>query len=37
MQEYASKEALIAAIKKAYQLFDTEFDDVPEQKKDIRI
>lgn len=37
MQEYASKEALIAAIKKAYQLFDTEFDDIPEQKKDIRI
>lgn len=37
MQEYDSKEALIVAIQKAYQLFDREFDDVPEQKVNIRI
>lgn len=37
MQEYDSKEALIAAIQKTYQLFDSEFDDVPEEKITIRI
>lgn len=37
MQEYENKEALIAAIKKTYSLFDREFDDVPEEKINIRI
>jgi hypothetical protein len=37
VQEYDNKAALIAAIQKTYQLFDREFDEVPEEKKDIRI
>jgi hypothetical protein len=37
MQEYDSKEALLAAIQKAYLLFDREFDDVPEQQIHNRI
>ncbi len=37
MQAYDSKEALIAAVQKTYQLFDREFDDVPEQKRNVRI
>lgn len=37
MQEYDSKEALIAAVQKTYLLFDREFDDVPEQKINMRI
>ena len=37
VQQYASKEALIAAIQKNYQLFDREFNDVPEETRNIRI
>ncbi|MBU2699708.1 hypothetical protein Ga0466249_000789 [Sporomusaceae bacterium BoRhaA] len=37
MQEYDNKVALIDAIKKTYQLFDREFDEILEEKKDIRI
>jgi len=37
VQEYESKVALIAAIQNSYQLFDREFDEVPEEKKNIRI
>lgn len=37
MQKYDSKEALLAAVQKAYLLFDREFDDVPEQKIHSRI
>lgn len=37
MQEYDSKEALIAAVQKTYQLFDREFDDIPEHIINIRI
>lgn len=37
MQEYDSKEALIAAVQKTYLLFDREFDDVSEQKINMRI
>lgn len=37
MKEYDSKETLIAAIQKSYQLFDKEFDDIPEQMINTRI
>lgn len=37
MQEYDSKEALIAAVQKAYLLFDKEFDDIPEEQIHTRI
>lgn len=37
MQGYDNKVALIAAIQKTYQLFDREFDEVPEEKKDMRV
>ena len=37
MPQYDSKVALIAAIQNSYQLFDGEFDDVPEEKKNVRI
>lgn len=37
MPTYQNKEALISEIKKTYRLFDQEFDDVPEDKKDLRI
>ena len=37
MQEYDTKEALIAAIQKTYTLFDKELDDVPAEKINIRI
>lgn len=37
MREYSSKEELIAVIQKTYQLFDREFDEVPEEKINIRI
>jgi len=34
---YQNKEALITEIQKTYRLFDQEFDDVPEDKKNLRI
>ncbi|MBT2291719.1 ClbS/DfsB family four-helix bundle protein [Paenibacillus albidus] len=37
MPNYESKEALIAEIQKMYKLFDQEFDEIPEQQKDLRI
>lgn len=37
MQEYESKEALLAAIHKTYHLFDKEFDEVPDNKIHVRI
>ncbi|XER15028.1 hypothetical protein SATMO3_53110 [Sporomusa aerivorans] len=37
MQEYDSKDALLAAIQTAYERFDKEFDDVPEEKLNLRI
>ncbi|MBY0159792.1 ClbS/DfsB family four-helix bundle protein [Cytobacillus firmus] len=37
MQTYPSKEAFIAEIRRTYKLFDQEFDDVPEDKKNHRI
>lgn len=37
LQTYPSKEAFIAEIRRTYKLFDQEFDDVPEDKKNHRI
>ncbi|SDD91840.1 hypothetical protein SPACI_046860 [Sporomusa acidovorans DSM 3132] len=37
MQEYESKEALLAAIQKTYHLFDKEFDAVPDNKIHVRL
>lgn len=37
VQQYDNKEALLAAVKKTYRLFDSEFDDVPEEKIHVRI
>lgn len=37
LQTYQSKEALITEIQKTYKLFDQEFDDVPEYKRNLRI
>jgi len=37
LQTYPSKEAFIAEIRRTYKLFDQEFDDVPEDRKNQRI
>lgn len=37
MQAYDSKESLLAAVQKAYLLFDREFDEVSEQSMHLRI
>ena len=37
MQEYKNKGALLAEIEKTYQLFDKEFDDIQDEKMNIRI
>lgn len=37
LQTYQSKEAFIAEVQRTYNLFDQEFDDVPEDKRNFRI
>ncbi|MGO2962930.1 MAG: ClbS/DfsB family four-helix bundle protein [Carnobacterium maltaromaticum] len=37
MREYQNKQELISEIKKRYEKYDSEFEDVPESKKDMRI